>query len=711
MWASPICVRGNARPPIPLFMEIMYLNRIAIALRHCRRVQAFNHGKAFHSQLIKLGAVGDVFLSNNLISMYAGSPCLIDDAQKLFDEMLQRSVVTWTTMVSAYTRCGRADEAIRLYTQMLDSSSEKPNGFMYSAVLNACGSVGDLRLGKVIHERISSARLEFDTVLMNSLLDMYVKCVSLSDAQKVFDDMLDRNSTTWNTIISGYSKAGLMDEALNLFHQMQEPNVVSWNSIIAGFMGNGSPRALEFFSRMHREGFRLDCYTVPCALKTCACYGSLTSGKQVHCYVIKSGFESENFTLSALVDMYSNFSELIEAMKLFDQHSRCNASISLALWNSMLSGYVINEHNCAALVLVSKVHCSGAQMDSYTYSGALKACINLLNLRLGRQVHGLVVTTGYELDYVIGSILTDLYARLGNIKDALGLFRRLPMKDTVAWSGLIIGCAKMRLSWLAFSLFREMVYLDVEVDQFVISFILKVCSCLTSLESGKQVHAFCFKSGYESEGVVVTSLIDMYSKCGDIENGLALFDSMAERDTVCWTGIIVGCGQNGRADEAIRLFKMMTESGLQPNEITYLGVLSACRHAGFVEEARTIFNSMKKEHGLEPRLEHYYCMVDILGQAGCFKEALDFIAKLPFEPDQIIWRSMLGACGTHKNIVLVNIIANHLLATSPEDPSTYVTLSNVYAELGMWVDLSKVRTAVKKVGAKKVGKSWIEISS
>lgn len=711
MWASPICVRGNARPPIPLFMEIMYLNRIAIALRHCRRVQAFNHGKAFHSQLIKLGVVGDVFLSNNLISMYAGSPCLIDDAQKLFDEMLQRSVVTWTTMVSAYNRCGRADEAIRLYTQMLDSSSERPNGFMYSAVLTACASVGDLRLGKVIHERISRARLEFDTVLMNSLLDMYVKCESLSDAQKVFDEMLDRNSTTWNTLISGYSKAGLMDEALNLFHQMQEPNAVSWNSIIAGFMGNGSPRALEFFSRMHRGGFRLDCYTVPCALKTCACYGSLASGKQIHCYVMKSGFESENFTLSALVDMYSNFSELIEAMKLFDQHSRCNASISLALWNSMLSGYVINEHNCAALVLVSKVHCSGAQIDSYTYSGALKACINLLNLRLGRQVHGLVVTTGYELDYVIGSILTDLYARLGNIKDALGLFHRLPMKDTVAWSGLIIGCAEMGLSWLAFSLFREMVYLDVEVDQFVISFILKVCSSLTSLESGKQVHAFCVKSGYESEGVVVTSLIDMYSKRGDIENGLALFDSMAERDTVCWTGIIVGCGQNGRADEAIRLFKMMTESGLQPNEITYLGVLSACRHAGFVEEARTIFNSMKKEQGLEPRLEHYYCMVDILGQAGCFKEALDFIAKLPFEPDQIIWRSMLGACGTHKNIVLVNIIANHLLATSPEDPSTYVTLSNVYAELGMWVDLSKMRTAVKKVGAKKVGKSWIEISS
>ncbi|KAM5564148.1 pentatricopeptide repeat-containing protein [Rosa sericea] len=710
VWSSPVCIRGNARPPIPSFMAVMYLNRIAIALTHCRRVQAFNHGKAFHSQLIKLGISADVFLSNNLISMYASSPRLIDDAQKLFDEMPHRNIVTWTTMVSAYTKCARGGEAIRLYGFMVDWGLERPNGFMYSAVLKACGSVGELGLGRVIHERISRAGLVFDIVLMNTLLDMYVKCGSLGDAKRVFDGMLDRNSTTWNTMISGYSKAGLMDEAVGLFRRMQEPNAASWNSIIAGFVNNGSPRALEFVSMMHREGLRLDCYTFPCALKTCACYASLASGKQIHCYVIKSGFESDRFTLSALIDMYSNFNQLNEAIKLFGQHSRCNASISLALWNSMISGYVINEHNCAALGLVSKVHCSGAQMDSYTYSGALKACINLLNLRLGRQVHGLVVTTGYELDYVVGSILTDLYARVGNIKDALGLFYRLPMKDTVAWSGLIIGCAEMGLSWLAFSLFRDMVYLDIEVDQFVISFVLKVCSSLTSLGSGKQVHAFCVKSGYESEGVVVTSLIDMYSKCGDIENGLALFDSVADRDTVCWTGIIVGCGQNGRADEAIKLFNKMIESGLKPNKITYLGVLSACRHAGFVKNARTIFNSMKKEHGLEPGVEHYYCMVDILGQAGCFKEALDFIAKLPFEPDQIIWRSLLGACGTHKNTELVNIVADHLLATSPEDPSTYVTLSNVYAELGMWVDLSKVRTAVKKVGAKKEGKSWIEIS-
>ncbi|PQP99884.1 pentatricopeptide repeat-containing protein [Prunus yedoensis var. nudiflora] len=462
-------------------MEIVYLNRIALALRQCGRVCPLNHGKSFHCQLIKLGVSNDVFLANNLISMYVGFPCL-EDARKVFDEMPDKNVVTWTTMVSGYTNCGKPEKAVRLYTQMLESDSETPNGFMYSTVLKACGMAGYIRT---------------------------------------------------------------------------EPNVVSWNSIIAGFANNGSPRAFEFMCLMQREGLRLNGFTFPCALKTCS----------------RHAFASFRETDSLLCNKFQK---------------------SIA---------------------------PGAWMDSYTFSGALKACINVLNLRLGRQVHGLVVTTGYELYHIVGSILIDLYARLGNIKDALGLFDRLPKKDTVAWSGLIIGCATKGLSWLAFSLFRDMVYLDIEVDQFVISFILKVCSSLTSLGSGKQVHAFCVKSGYESEEVVVTSLLDMYSKCGEIEDGLALFDSLEERDTVCWTGIIVGCGQNGRAEEAIRLFHQMIEAGLKPNEITYVGVLSACRHAGLVEEARTIFNSMKIEHGVEPGLEHYYCMVDILGQAGYFKEA------------------------------------------------------------------------------------------
>ncbi|KAH7567856.1 hypothetical protein ACOSQ2_010253 [Xanthoceras sorbifolium] len=690
----------------------MDLKRLMLALRHCGRSQYIKHGTSLHSHIIKRGIFHDIFMANNLLSMYVDFTYL-NDARKLFDEITDKNIVTWTTMVSAYASNKRPDIAIRLYNHMLECELEAPNGFMYSAVLKACALAGDLQLGRLIHKRISTENLDDDTVLMNTLLDMYVKCGSLSDAKKVFDNFFSANSTSWNTVISGYCKEGLMEEAISLFHQMPDRNAVSWNSIIAGLAHKGSFLALEFLCMMHKKGLKLDEFALPCSLKACSYFSLLAMGKQIHCYVVKSGFEYSCFTVSALVDMYSNGNVLSAATKLFDQYSSCNGLgyDSLALWNSMLSGYIVNEKNKAALFLLSQIHSSGVCIDSYTFSSALKVCLNLLNLRLGLQVHGLIVTCGYESDYVVGSILMDLYAKLGNINNALELFHRLPKKDIVAWSGLIMGCAKTGLNSLVFLLFEDMINLDLEVDQFVVSSVLKVCASLASLGSGKQVHALCVKSGFDTEGITVTSLIDMYSKCGEIEDGLALFNHMPERDVVSWSGIIVGCGQNGRAKEAMTFFQEMIQSGLKPNEVTFLGVLSACRHAGWVEEAWSMLKSMKSEYGMEPHLEHYYCVIDLLGQAGRFKEAEILIASMPFEPDKTIWCSMLKACEAHKNIELVSVIAERLLATSAEDRSIYVMLSNAYATLGMWDSSSKVRKAGKELGTKEAGISWIEISS
>ncbi|KAK1553537.1 hypothetical protein Q3G72_000161 [Acer saccharum] len=465
----------------------MDLKPLILALRRCGRSQSVRHGISLHSHIIKHGFFHDIFMANNLLSMYVDFTYL-NDAHKLFDEMTYKNIVTWTTMVSAYTSNKRPDEAIKLYNHMLECDLEAPNGFMYSAVLKACALAGDLQLGRLIHKRISRENLDNDTVLMNTLLDMYVKCGIVSDAKKVFDNFFSANSTSWNTIISGYCKEGLMEEAISLFHQMPKRNVISWNSIIAGLAHKGSFLALEYVCMMHKEGLKLDEFTLPCGLKACSYFNLLAMGKQIHCYVVKSGFECSCFIVSALVDMYSNCNLLSAATKLFDQYSSCDGlgCDSLALWNSMLSGYIVNEKNKAALCLLSQIHSSGVCIDSYTFSSAVKVCLNLLNLRLGLQVHGLIVTCGYESDYVVGSILIDLYAKLGNVKNALKLFHRLPNKDIVAWSGLIMGCAKMGLNSLAFSLFRDMINLDLEVDQFVVSSVLKVCSSLASVGSGKQ---------------------------------------------------------------------------------------------------------------------------------------------------------------------------------------------------------------------------------
>ncbi|TXG52920.1 hypothetical protein EZV62_022089 [Acer yangbiense] len=455
----------------------------------------------------------------------------------------------------------------------------------------------------------------------------------------------------------------------------------------------------------------------------------------------------------------------------------------------MLSGYIVNEKNKSALCLLSQIHNSGVCIDSYTFSSVVKVCLNLLNLRLGLQVHGLNVTCGYESDYIVGSILIDLYAKLGKVKNALELFHRLLNKDIVAWSGLIMGCAKTGLNSLAFSLFRDMINLDLEVDQFVVSSVLKVYLSLASLGSGKQVHALCVKSGFNTKEVTVTSLVDMYSKCGEIEDGLALFNNMPKRDVVSWTGVIVGCRQNGRAKEAITFFQEMIQSGADRWVVfgVELWVVSgACAWkthgaAGWVVVGAALYGAWKDSWVFWVALCAVFgevagaircgascavfwvmggaygwtvlgaarwtgCVAAVCGSFGkkeCMRELAvcdrsggraatlaresgtvicqgisctvgeveTLIANMPFEPDKTIWCSMLKACEAHKNIKLVSFIAEHLLATSAEDPSIYMMLSNVYATLGMWDSSSKMRKAGKDLGIKEAGISWIEISS
>jgi len=689
----------------------MDLSLIQIALRCCIRFRSIKNAKSLHSHILKSGYCNHIFILNNMISVYAKCSSFID-ARNLFDEMPHRNIVSWTTMVSAFTNSGMPHEALRLYNQMIGSKIEQPNKFLYSAVLKACGLVRKVELGKMVHYHIFQSKLDVDIVLMNALLDMYVKCGSLRDAQRVFCEIPCKNATSWNTLFLGYAKQGLIDDAIKLFDKMPEPDIVSWNSIIAGLVDNTSSHALEFVSVMHAKGLKMDEFTFPSVLKACAFSDELMLGREIHCYIIKLGFESSCYCISALIDMYSSCKLLDEATKIFDQYFRTSSvSESLALWNSMLSGYVVNGDYVEALSMISHMHHSGVRFDFYTFSIILKICINFDNLSLASQVHGLVITSGYELDCVVGSILIDLYAKQGSINNALRLFERLPDKDVVAWSSLITGFARFGSDKLAFSLFMDMVHLGLQIDHFVISIVLKACSSLASHQHGKQVHSLCLKKGYESEGVITTALIDMYAKCGDIEDALSLFGCLSEIDTMSWTSIIVGCAQNGRADEAISLLHKMIESGTKPNKITILGVLTACRHAGLVEEAWDVFNSIETNHGLIPCPEHYNCMIDILGQAGRFEEAVKLISEMPYKPEKTIWSSLLGACGTYKNRHLANIVAEHLLATSPEDVSVYIMLSNVYVALGMWDSVSKVRETVKKIGKKGAGKSWIEISS
>ncbi|XP_010912039.2 pentatricopeptide repeat-containing protein At4g08210 [Elaeis guineensis] len=689
----------------------MNFEAITRALRHCGRVLAIGHGKSLHAQLIKQGFCRDIFVANNIVAMY-GDLNLCDDAQRLFDEMPERNVVSWTTSISAHIHAGNPVEALRVFYWMLDNEMEEPNGFTFSAALKACSMVGNLELGKWIHEHVLRAGLQSDAVLMNAILDMYLKCGSLSDARRVFDGLSSVNSTSWNTIIAGYSREGNMVEAEALFLQVPEPNAVSYNTIIAGFAQLESPKALNYVNMMHIEGFKFDDFTFPCALKTCGNLRFEKMGEQIHTYIVKCGYKPSLFIGSSLIDMYANCGQMIHAIKVYDEYSSYKGLIPdrLPLLNSMLSGFAVNRYDRQALDLVSEIHSMGIGLDAFTLSSALRVCINLRNMSIGLQVHGLTVTNGCYADHVVGSVLVDLYAKCGYLEDALRLFHGLPHKDVIAWAGLIADCVQHGSNHLAFSLFKDMMSTETEVDHFVVSSVLKACSVLAWAQGGEQVHAYSIKGGFDSESVTIASLIDMYSKCGNIDDGLRVFESAAQKDTVCWTGMILGCGYNGRAKEAIELFEKMLKSGVEPNGITILGALSACRHAGLVEEACRFFKAMRDRHGLEPSLEHYCCMIDILSRAGCIEEAKQLISNMPHETDDVIHNSLLGACLMDQNN-LAKLASLDLLPSSSYDTSGNVTLSNIYASLGMWDASAKFKEAIKKVSIKEAGRSWIEIRS
>ncbi|KAM0947390.1 putative tetratricopeptide-like helical domain superfamily [Dioscorea sansibarensis] len=693
-----------------LFSRALDFESTVRVLREFRRVGAVNHGKSLHSQLIKLGICGSTFIANNLMSMYSEFE-LLDDARKMFAEMPERNVVSWTALISAYIYAREPLEALRVFDQMLEFGLEEPNGFTFSAALKACGLLRDIEYGRWIHGLVSKAGLLFDIVLMNSVLDMYVKCGSVEEARRVFEEIFPGNFSSWNTMIAGYCKEGNMVEAEELFCQAPEHDGVSFNGLIAGFAQIESPKASKYVCLMHKLGFKLDYFTFPCALNTCGSLRLEQLGMQIHSYIIKYGYESNHYTGPALVDMYAKCGQISEARKLFDQYLHQRPLWDrLPLFNSMLSGYVCNRNERPALDLILEIYKVAIGMDAYTLSSALKVCINLQNLRIGMQVHSLIITNSCHLDSIVGSVLVDLYTKCCRLDDARRVFAGLPHKDAIAWSGLITGCVQQGSHELAFSLFRDMIHSCVGVEHFALSSIVKACSVLSAIQSGKQVHSLCIKSGFDSENVIVASLIDMYSKCGDIEDGLSVFESVSTKDAVIWTGMIIGCGNNGRAMEAINLFEKMLESGEKPNEITFLGILSACRQAGMVGEACAFFKQMKDTHGLAPTLEHYCCMVDILSRDGRFKEAKKLIGAMPCEADETILNSLLGTCAIHQNADLSKLVSKELLQDPIRDTSHYVTLSNVCASLGLWDGSAKLREMIRRVSQKEAGRSWLEAS-
>ena len=362
--------------------------------------------------------------------------------------------------------------------------------------------------------------------------------------------------------------------------------------------------------------------------------------------------------------------------------------------------------------LITKVNfLAGTVPNEFTFATVLTSCIGSNGLNLGRQVHSFIIKTSFESHIYVGSSLLDMYAKAGQIHEARRVFESLPERDVVSCTAIISGYAQLGLDEEALELFRRLQMEGMSSNYVTYASVLTALSGLAALDHGKQVHNHVLRSELPSYVVLQNSLIDMYSKCGSLTYSRRIFDGMPERTVISWNAMLVGYSKHGMGSQVVELFELMREENkVKPDRVTILAVISGCSHGGMEERGLEIFYEMENgKLGVEPEIEHYGCVVDLLGRAGQVEEAFEFIKKMPFDPTAAIWGSLLGACRVHSNIDIGESVGHQLLEIEPENAGNYVILSNLYASAGRWEDVRTLRELMKeKAVVKEPGRSWIE---
>jgi pentatricopeptide repeat protein len=508
-------------------------------------------------------------------------------------------------------------------------------------------------------------------------------------------------------LINESSNFGEICYARNVFDEFRDPDVFLWNAIIRGYSRhNMFGDAIEMYLRMEMAGVSPDCFTFPYVLKVCGGLRALEMGRLVHGQIFRHGFESDVFVQNSLVAMYVKCSQPRRARTVFDGlYDR-----TIVTWTSIISGYAQNGEPMEALRIFSQMRQSNVNPDWIALVSVLRAYTDVEDLEQGKSVHGCVIKMGleYEPDLLIS--LTSMYAKCGQVTVARSFFNQMEIPNLILWNAMISGYAKNGYAEEAVRLFREMICKNIRVDSITVRSAILACAQVGSLELARWMDDYIMKSEYRNDVFVNTALIDMYAKCGSVDLARIVFDRTLDKDVVVWSAMIVGYGLHGRGREAIDLYHAMKQAGVCPNDVTFVGLLTACNHSGLVKEGWELFHRMR-DYGIEPRLQHYACVVDLLGRAGHLGQAYDFITNMPIEPGVSVWGALLSACKIYRNVTLGEYAAEQLFSIDPFNTGHYVQLSNLYASVRLWGRVAKVRVLMKEKGlSKDLGYSLIEIN-
>lgn len=583
----------------------------------------------------------------------------------------------WNSQIREAVSKNHAHQPLLLFRQMQENGIE-PNNLTFPLIAKACAKLSELRYSEMIHTHVVKSPFWSDIYVQTAIVDMYVKCGRLDYACDVFDEMCERDVASWNAMLLGFAQMGFLDRVLNLFFDMRF------------------------------EGIQPDSVTVMGLTQAALHAKNLNLLKAIHSFGIQIGIDGDVSVGNTWISAYAKCGNLGMAELVFDGiEEGLRTAVS---WNSIIAGYANNEKFIDALDFYRYMMHDGFRPDVSTIVSLLSSCVQAEGLCQGRLIHSCGIQRGFDSDISVLNTLISMYSKCGDINSARFLFDGMCDRTCVSWTAMISGYAEKGDMEVALRLFFAMEAAGEKPDLVTVLSIISGCGQSGALELGKWIDNYADSGGLKDNVIICNALMDMYSKCGSIGDARKHFYSMPEKTVVSWTTMIAGCALNGEFLDALNLFHQMLELDFRPNHVTFLAVLQACTHAGFLEKGWDYFNMMTKVYNINPGLDHYSCMADLLARKGKLKEALDLVQNMPIKPDAGIWGALLSACKIHRDIEIGEHVAHRLFELEPHAAAPYVEMANIYALEGRWDGVAKIRSMMKCNRVKKFpGESHVRV--
>ncbi|KAF0908284.1 hypothetical protein E2562_023901 [Oryza meyeriana var. granulata] len=545
------------------------------------------------------------------------------------------------------------------------------------------------------------------------VLRFWVRRCNFHDARRVFDETPTRTAPVWTSMIAGCARRGRYADGMRAFADMLAE-------------GGATPNA----------------FVLAAVVRCCAGIGDVESGKRVHGWMLRNGVHLDMVLCNAVLDMYAKCGQYERARRVFGAMSERDAvswNIAIAAciqagdiigsmhlfdesplrdttsWNTIISGLMRSGHAAEALNRLRQMAQAGVVFNPYTYSTAFSLAGMLLLPDLGRQLHSRVLIAALESDPFVQSSLMDMYCKCGLLVEAASVFDRwspLNRDMNFSWSTMVAGYVQNGREEEALELFRRMLREGAAADRFTLTSVAAACANAGMVEQGRQVHACVEKLGYKLDAPLASAIVDMYAKCGNLEDACSIFDRACTKNVAVWTSMLCSYASHGQGKMAIELFKRMISEKIRPNEITLVGVLSACSHVGLVSEGEHYFNLMQEEHGIVPSIEHYNSIVDLYGRSGMLDRAKNFIEENNINHEAIVWKTLLSACRLHQHSEYAKLASEKLVQLEQCDAGSYVMLSNMYATNNKWCDTFELRVSMQERKVRKQpGRSWVHLKN